>query len=85
MEWQGVTQAQYDAVLEELGLTHKTPPGGVFHVAGPTDGGWRVVDVWESPEIFEAFLQTRLGPVLQHNNVPPPNVSAWPVHNTMVP
>jgi hypothetical protein len=85
LEWPGVTQEQYDAVVEDLELGGKAAPGGVFHVAGPTEGGWRVVDVWESPEIFDAFLNTRLGPVLAKNNLNPPQVSAWPVHNTLAP
>ena len=35
--------------------------GQIAHIAAPTDGGWRVVDVWESEEAFHKFAQTRPG------------------------
>src|SRR5438445_820186 len=53
-------QEEYDAVMEKLG---PVAPGRIYHVAGPSEEGWRVVDVWESPEAFEAFLTERLLPV----------------------
>ena len=28
-------------------------------MAGPTDGGWRVVSLWDSAEQFQAFLEER--------------------------
>jgi hypothetical protein len=83
LEWPGVTQAQYDAVIQELDLGGRVAPGGVFHVAGPMEGGWRVVDVWESQEVFDTFLREKLGQALQHAGVQPPQVQAWPVHNTL--
>ncbi len=83
LEWPGVTQAQYDAVVKELDLGGRVAPGGVFHVAGPVDGGWRVVDVWESQEVFDSFLREKLGRALQNAEVQPPQVQAWPVYNTL--
>ena len=85
LEWRGVEQREYDAVIEALELGGKTYKGGVFHVAGPMDGGWRVVDVWESQEAFDAFLRDKLGPVSQRLGVPAPQITAWPVHNTLTP
>lgn len=85
LDFPGVTQAQYDAVLDELDLGGKTYQGGIFHVAGPVDGGWRVVDVWESQDAFDRFFQAKLGQALQHAGVPAPQVTAWPVHNTLTP
>jgi hypothetical protein len=29
-------------------------------MAGPMDGGWRVVSLWDSAEQFRAFLEERL-------------------------
>jgi len=41
------SQETYDSVRERLGL--ERPAGGIFHVAGPSpNGGWRVIEVWES-------------------------------------
>jgi hypothetical protein len=85
LEWPGVTVEQYDAVMDDLGLGGKPYKGGIFHVAGPIEGGWRVVDVWESQEAFDTFLQQKLGAVLQKNGLQPPQVQLWPVHNTLTP
>jgi hypothetical protein len=85
LEWPGVSAEQYDAVIEDLDLGGKTYQGGIFHVAGPTDDGWRVVDVWESQAAFDTFLQQKLGMVLQKHGLQPPQVQTWPVHNTLMP
>jgi quinol monooxygenase YgiN len=42
------------------------PEGWIFHAAGPTEDGWRVVEVWESQEAADAYFQGRLGQVLQN-------------------
>jgi hypothetical protein len=84
LEWPGVTLDQYEAVVQDLDLGGKTYPGGIFHVAGPTESGLRVVDVWESEEAFGAF-QPKLVAALQKNGVQPPQVQAWPVHATLTP
>ena len=85
LEWPGVTIEQYDAVIRDLDLGGKSYRGGVFHVAGPAEGGVRVVDVWESQEAFDRSLQEKLGAVLQRNGIQAPQVTAWPVHNTLTP
>ena len=85
LEWQGVTDEKYDAVIADLGLRHTTMEGQLYHVAGPVDGGWRIVDVWASPERFETFVATRLMPALQKHGIDAPRVSPWPVHNTFTP
>jgi hypothetical protein len=69
MELPGVTQEQYDKVMEELQL-ETMPPGGIFHMAAPMEGGWRVLDVWETREEFERFAQDRLAAAMQKVGVP---------------
>lgn len=53
MEFDGVGQEQYDGVIRDLALGGKTGSGGVVEAAGPVEGGWRVVDVWESAAAFD--------------------------------
>jgi hypothetical protein len=79
----GGTQKQYDQVMDKLNLGGKVAPGGVSHVAGPMDGGWRVVDVWESKEAFEKFFQTKLGKALQEAGIPPFQPKFFPIHNSL--
>ena len=63
MEWEGVTQEQYDRVMEGLRLDENPPEGGIVHIAGPAEGGWHVLDVWESADAWERFSNERLAPV----------------------
>ena len=50
----GLTEEQARAIEDEVGAA--MPDGLVAHVAGPYDGGWRIVDVWESQQAQERFV-----------------------------
>ncbi len=55
------SQEIYERVRELLGM--ERPAGGIFHVAGPSpNGGWRVIEVWESEEDAQRFVSERLRP-----------------------
>jgi hypothetical protein len=77
------SQEIYERVRELIGL--ERPPGGVFHLAGPSpNGGWRVIEVWESEEDAQRFFEERLLPAAEAVGAaapPPPQV--WRVHNYM--
>src|SRR5215212_1546108 len=83
MTFPGVTEEQYYAVLEQLDLGGRMPHGGIFHAAGPIEGGWRVVDVWESEEAFETFFRERLEQAMQNAGMPTPDVEGWQVYSTL--
>jgi hypothetical protein len=76
------SQETYERVRERLGLDR--PAGGIFHVAGPSpNGGWRVIEVWESEEDAKRFVE-RLRPAFEAVGAsPPPPPELWPVHNYM--
>ena len=81
------TQEQYDQSVEGLARSGIRSEGRIFHVAGPLEAGievgWRIVDVWESQEAFDAFIQ-RVGPILQVLGMWPPDESkTWTVHNLL--
>ena len=84
VETPGGTQEQYDIVLESLDLGGKNPPGQIFHIAGPTDDGWRVVDLWESREDFDRFFEENLREALTAAGMPEPKLSFWPIHNVLM-
>ena len=77
------SQEIYEKVRENAGL--QEPGGGILHVAGPSpNGGWRVIELFESEESAKRFLTERLGPAFRAAGAsapPPPQV--WPVHNYM--
>jgi hypothetical protein len=77
------SQEIYDKVRERIGLD--APAGGIFHAAGPSpNGGWRVIEVWESEEDANRFFAERLVPAWEALGVPGrPQPQFWPVHNYM--
>ena len=73
MEFPGVTREQYDQLVQDLDLSGP-PEGALIHVCGPTsDGGWRTVDVWESQEAFERFVNELLIPRARARGFPQPS------------
>jgi hypothetical protein len=78
------SQEAYEALRAKLALD--SPAGGVAHIAGPSpNGGWRVIEIFESSEAAGRFLKERFAPALAELgfNGPPPQPQFWPVHSVM--
>jgi len=60
----GVTNELLDAVTDEMGVDATLPPGGILHVHFEKDGRAHGVDVWESVEAYEQFVQSTLMPAM---------------------
>lgn len=45
-------------------LVEPPPAGLILHVAGPTDEGFRIIDVWESEQAWERFRGEQLAPAI---------------------
>ncbi len=73
---------KYDATLPLIEASGPWPPDGLeLHVAFTSAGSFRVSEVWDSHEQFEAFGE-RLMPILQENGIEltgPPEIVE--VHN----
>ena len=84
-KFSGGTQANYDAAHAVMEIDTDPPEGMIVHSAGPVDGGWGVIDYWESREAFDKFVQERLMPLLHglgDRGFPnPPDVHEFAVHN----
>jgi hypothetical protein len=67
LKFAGGTQEQYQAVHDTVNASSPLgrSDGLLVHSAGPIDGGWGVIDFWESTEAFERFTQNKLMPVLR--------------------
>lgn len=80
----GVSQAQYQQVLDQVSPGNQPPPGMSYHAAGPTEGGFCVIEVWDSQEAVQRFFEETLGQALQAANI---NVqpTTFPIINTMQP
>ena len=75
----GAGHEQYDAVMERLGP--ENPAGRIYHVAGPSEEGWMVVDVWETVEHFEEFLAEELLPAARATGFFASLPQTFPVYN----
>jgi hypothetical protein len=53
---------QYEQVTASL--VDPPPAGLLLHVAGPTDEGVRIIDVWESEDDWKRFRAERLAPAI---------------------
>lgn len=85
MEAPGATIEQYEALNEAIGVDNENPPDGlVIHVAGVTDDGMVVIDVWESEEKLNTFFDTTLGPALADSEMEPDSPTVSKLHN-MIP
>lgn len=71
----------YERILDNLGTD--VPLGGILHLAGPSPtGGWRVIEVWETPDEAKEFLTQRFAPALRAAGFEgqPPTPQFWPLH-----
>lgn len=68
-----------DALTEAWGITSRPPEGNWIRMAGPMDGGWRVVSLWESRQQFETFLEERLHLSLQDTGGGQPVLTFWEI------
>lgn len=65
-EVSGQTQQSYDGMLDVLGPQIRQSPGFVLHAAFPVEGGWRVIEVWDSKTHADQFFAKSVA-----QNLPP--------------
>lgn len=84
LEFPDVTQEQYETAGSVLGdpRTH----GALVHIAGPMEGGWRVVEVWPSQEAVQGFFGSEIAQrAFQTAEIPPVQPTIFPVHVLITP
>jgi hypothetical protein len=83
-EVEGMTAEQYDGIMAAMGIAEKgaiIALGAVAHIAGPKDGGWRVIDVWDTEEAANAFYTSdTFAPVRAAAEGGGLTSTPWPVH-----
>ena len=80
LDFPGATTEQYDRVIERMGLEGHLPAGAVFHAAGQTPDGLRVVDVWESDDAFRRFSEESIMPHSQAEGIAEPKITRIEEH-----
>ena len=76
----GGTEQQYKQIVATIFPEGKLPEGWLLHLAGPTENGWRVLNVVPSREQFEAFAREQLLPATQQAGDATPQLTFFPVH-----
>jgi hypothetical protein len=76
-----VTTEQYDETIRRLEKVGDWPPQGLdYHVAFKSNGKFRVSEIWDSREQFDAFGE-RLMPVLNEVGIEPGEPEMLEIHN----
>jgi hypothetical protein len=75
-----LTEEIYSGLVEQLKPLMQASKGFIAHSGGPhPDGGWRVVEMWESEADGQAWFDQNVAP-----NLPPgivPNRQYFPLHS----
>jgi hypothetical protein len=76
----------YDKTIERVIPDPSNPPDGMIaHFAAPGEnGGWRVVDIWESEADWERFRDETLVPAVREIQGPPFDSEISELHNKIV-
>ena len=80
----GGTLEQYDEVDQKMTekMGKEAPDGVHAHIAGATDDGLRVIEVWDSPEHADRYdREAGLGEAMQEAQVPEPTITELEVHS----
>jgi heme-degrading monooxygenase HmoA len=73
------TLDQYDKVSNAVGS--EKPDGAHAHIAMKTDDGIRVIEVWDSTDAVERWMQSGLGEAMGKADIPQPTITDFEVHN----
>ena len=55
-------------------------PIGSVPIAGKTEDGFRVIEVWDSPEHIERFMGSGHAQAMQEAQIPEPTITEFEVH-----
>jgi hypothetical protein len=83
-ELPGMTREQYEQPLGALNLSGP-PPGSHLHAGGPMEGGWRIVEVWESEEAANRFYgSVPFQQMVRSTGILAPRITSYPVETVRV-
>ncbi|HVG50389.1 MAG TPA: hypothetical protein VM867_02015 [Xanthobacteraceae bacterium] len=82
-EVEGQSPQGYEGMLAVLSDPLRQAPGFVLHASHPVDGGWRIVEVWNSREDAARFFAAHVAPKLPDGIRP--KLSFQPLHDVLIP
>jgi hypothetical protein len=82
----GLTPEEYRAAMDKLGVEESPEPGIYMHISTPIEDGYRIVEVWDHADGFNAFVERRMVPALQAAGIDrSTDITITPLHNLFVP
>ena len=75
----GATLQQYEEVNAMVDMNK--PEGAHVHIAGKTNGGFHVIEVWDSQAHIDRYMESGLGKAMQEAQIPQPTMTEFEVHN----
>jgi hypothetical protein len=79
---EGFTKEMYEELKKEVDWEHNQPTGEVFHSIGfDNSGGYHVVDIWESEQDFNNFINNKIKPAMDKINAPMPKGEIIQLHS----
>jgi hypothetical protein len=82
----GISQEQFDA-MHSIITAGEPPKGLVFHSSAPVEGGWLVIDFWESRQDYDMAMPVVQKAMQSAGVAPggPPSVEEFAVHEILRP
>jgi len=82
----GINHTEFDKI-HKIVTSGEPPKGLLFHSSAPVDGGWRVIDFWESRQDYDAAMPVIQKAIESAGVTPggPPSVEEFPVHEIFQP
>jgi hypothetical protein len=82
----GLTPEEYRAVLDKMGVETRPDPQIYLHVTHAIDGGFRIIEIWDTKAGFDSFLERRLGPATKELAIERQTaITVVPLHNLFAP
>lgn len=79
----GQTLEGYDGLFHAVSPALKQAQGFVMHLSHPVDGGWRVIEIWNSREDAARFFASTIAPNLPEGIHP--KLTFEPLHDVLHP
>jgi hypothetical protein len=77
-----MTAAQYDDIMRALDAAGAgAPPGRLYHACVGSDDQLRIIDIWESQEALDAFVETLLRLPGEWEGLDPGELETVELHN----
>jgi hypothetical protein len=76
----GATQEMIEGMNAALDGPMKSAKGFVLHANGPVPGGWRVTEVWDSEDDFNAWFEANVKPTFPVG-APTPSIKFSQLHH----